>query len=124
MLLINPGSWDAGILTAVLLRIQVLRDVMLWGWVSGFRRFESTRSLRNISERSLKDTPSYPRRHAFLQFFRSDQPSHARIRSAMGSFSAKYRGRKMKKTTCLYLAHKLKSVKMYLHFPITLMGGD
>lgn len=122
MLLVNPGSWDAGILTAVLLRIQILSDLTLWGWVSGFRRFENTRSLRNVSERSLKDTTLYPRGHAFLQFFRSDQPSQALIRLATGSFQTEYRGRKVKKTTYLYLAHKLKSVKMYLHFPTAFMG--
>jgi hypothetical protein len=78
------SSWDAGVLTAALLRIQVLRDVALCCWVSGFRRFEGTMFVQNVSNNSHNDTASYPRRHEFQEFFyslkRSDQPSRSHIR--------------------------------------------
>ena len=121
--LVKRGSGEAENLSPVLMRIQVLKNVTLWGWVCGFRRFEGTTFLRNVSERSLNDTTSYPRRLAFLTFFRSDQPSQdRRIRLAMESFPTGYSSRKVKETTHLHLAHRLKSVKMYLYFPIRLLG--
>jgi hypothetical protein len=76
-------SWAAGILTAVLLRIQVLRYTTLCQWVSGSRRFEGTRIVfvQNARNNFHKDTASYPRRHEFQEFLYclklSDQLSKA-----------------------------------------------
>jgi hypothetical protein len=50
------------VLTAVLLKIQVICDVTTCQLVNSYRRFEDASFLRNVSHYVVVDTAYYPRR--------------------------------------------------------------